>query len=335
VTTSAQPDWATGRVVATAAVAADVQRITIARPGRFGRGRAAPGSHLDVRVQIGEGTDVRSYSIVESDDDGALLTISVLKVPQSRGGSVFMHSLVPGDELQVTQPLQNFPLSVAAPRHVLLAGGIGITAVAAMARVLRGVGADYTLVYVGRDRERMAYVDELAGLHGDRLTVHVDAEQTPLDVAELVGSIGAHPLGAVTELYMCGPIRLMDAVRREWETATLPGVNLRFETFGSSGWFQPEEFTVSVPERHVETTVGTDETVLEALVRAGVDLMYDCRKGECGLCLLDVDTVDGVLDHRDVFLSAAQKADGRHISTCVSRVARNGSSTPTLSLTLP
>ena len=86
----------------------------------------------------------------------------MLRVPQSRGGSVFMHSLAPGDELQVTQPLQNFPLSVAAPRHVLLAGGIGITAVAAMARVLRGVGADYTLVYVGRSRERMAYVDELA-----------------------------------------------------------------------------------------------------------------------------------------------------------------------------
>ena len=88
-----------------------------------------------------------------------------------------------------------------------------------MARVLRGVGADYTLVYVGRSRERMAYVDELAELHGDRLVVHVDAEQTPLDVADLVGSVDRHPLGGVTELYMCGPIRLMDAVRREWEAA--------------------------------------------------------------------------------------------------------------------
>jgi vanillate monooxygenase ferredoxin subunit len=334
MTTSAQPDWSTGRVVATAPVARDVQRITIQRPGR---GRAAPGSHVDVRVSIGDTTDVRSYSVVESDDEGALLTISVLRVPQSRGGSVFMHSLAPGDELQVTQPLQNFPLSAVAPRHVLLAGGIGITAVAAMARVLHGVGADYTLVYVGRSRERMAYVDELADLHGDRLVVHVDAEQTPLDVAELVGSISGHPLGGVTELYMCGPIRLMDAVRREWDAATLPTVNLRFETFGSSGWFQPEEFVVSVPERQVETTVGTDETVLEALIRAGVDLMYDCRKGECGLCLLDVDAVQGVLDHRDVFLSAAQKDCGRSLSTCVSRVAAaQGSSTrPRVSLRLP
>ena len=332
MTTSALPDWSTGRVVATAQVAQDVQRITIQRPAR---GRAAPGSHLDVRVSIGDMTDVRSYSVVESDDEGSLLTISVLRVAKSRGGSAFMHSLVSGDELQVTQPLQNFPLSVAAPRHVLLAGGIGITAVAAMARVLRGVGADYTLVYVGRSRERMAYVDELADLHGDQLVVHVDAEQTPLGVADLVGSIDRHPLGMATELYMCGPIRLMDAVRREWETAGLLPANLRFETFGSSGWFQPEEFVVTVPQRRIEATVRSDETILEALTRAGVDVMYDCRKGECGLCLLDIEQVEGTLDHRDVFLSAAQKAGGRSISTCVSRVARTGSSTPTLSLTLP
>lgn len=333
MTTTAHPDWATGTVVSSTPVADNVRRIVIERPPR---GRAAPGSHLDVRLPIGQGTDVRSYSIVESTDDGSRLTISVLEVPQSRGGSAFMHTLAPGDELPVTQPLQNFPLSVTAPRHVLLAGGIGITALAAMADVLRAVGADYTLVYVGRSRERMAYLDELAELHGDRLVVHVDAEQTPLDVADLVGSIGDHRLAAATELYMCGPIRLMDAVRREWETTGLPPHNLRFETFGSSGWFQPEEFLVTIPQRQVTTTVRTDETLLDALTRAGVDLMYDCRKGECGLCLLDIDQVDGTIDHRDVFLSTTQKTDGRSISTCVSRVvSRTGSAPPTLSLTLP
>ena len=130
----------------------------------------------------------------------------------------------------------------------------------------------------------MAYVVELAELHGDRLVLHVDAEGSPLDVAELVA------LGRCeqTELYMCGPIRLMDAVRRGWQDAGLPPANLRYETFGSSGWFEPEEFVVRIPQRQVETTVRTDETLLEALTRAGVDLMYDCRKGECGLCLLDV-----------------------------------------------
>jgi vanillate monooxygenase ferredoxin subunit len=329
MTTQSLPDWSTGRVVASTPVAHDVRRITIGRPPR---GRAAPGSHVDVRVPVGDTTDVRSYSVVESDDDGGLLTISVLRVPQSRGGSAFMHGLTPGDELAVTQPLQNFPLRVGAPRYLLLAGGIGITAVTEMARVLRRVGADYTLVYVGRSRERMAYVVELAELHGHRLVLHVDAEGSPLDVAELVGSVDAQ-----TELYMCGPIRLMDAVRRSWQDAGRRPANLRYETFGSSGWFQSEEFVARIPQRRVETTVRTDETLLEALTRAGVDLMYDCRKGECGLCLLDVSCVDGVLDHRDVFLSTAQQATDRSLATCVSRaVARPGSSArPTVELTIP
>jgi ferredoxin len=177
----------------------------------------------------------------------------------------------------------------------------------------------------------MAYVVELAELHGEQLVLHVDAEGTPLDVAELVRSADAQ-----TELYMCGPIRLMDAVRRTWQDAGLPPANLRYETFGSSGWFEPEEFVVRVPQRHVETTVGTDETLLEALTRAGVDLMYDCRKGECGLCLLDVACVDGAFDHRDVFLSADQQASGRSLATCVSRIAAtSGDRIPTVSLSLP
>jgi ferredoxin-NADP reductase len=329
MTTQSLPDWAAGVVVATGPVAEGVQRITVQRPAR---GRAAPGSHVDVRVPLGGSTDVRSYSVVESSDEGGLLTISVLRVPQSRGGSAYMHDLSPGDVLEVTQPLQNFPLRVGAPRYVLLAGGIGITAVAEMARVLRHVGADYRLVYVGRSRARMAYVAELAELHGDRLVLHVDAESTPLDVAELVGSVGPE-----TELYMCGPIRLMDDVRRRWQDRGLPPANLRYETFGSSGWFETEEFLARIPSRQVETTVHADETLLEALTRAGVDLMYDCRKGECGLCLLDVACVEGTLDHRDVFLSQAQQASGRALATCVSRVvARSGSgASPVVDLAVP
>jgi len=329
MTAQSQPAWATGRVVSSVPVAHDVRRITIARPPSR---RAAPGSHVDVRVPLGGSSDVRSYSVVDSSDDGGLLTISVLRVPRSRGGSAFMHELVPGAELPVTQPLQNFPLRVGAPRYVLLAGGIGITALTEMARVLRGVGADYTLVYVGRSRERMAYAVELTELHGDRLSLHVDAEGTPLDVAELVRSVDAR-----TELYMCGPIRLMDAVRRSWQEAGLPPANLRYETFGSSGWFEPEEFVARILARDVEATVGAGETLLEALTRAGVDLMYDCRKGECGLCLLDVSCVAGTLDHRDVFLSGDQQASGRSLATCVSRVvAQPGSGTrPTVDLALP
>jgi vanillate O-demethylase ferredoxin subunit len=334
VSTSGQPVWAPARVVESRPVATAVRRITVERPPSR---RAAPGSHLDVRVRIGDRWDTRSYSIVESSADGSRLTISVQLAAASRGGSAYLHTLAVGDEIETTQPLQNFPLRVGAPRYVLLAGGIGVTALVDMARVLASLGADYRLVYVGRSREVMAYADDLASLHADRLALHVDDEGTPLDVDALVASIAADTAAADTELYMCGPIRLMDAVRRAWHLADLPPTNLRYETFGNSGWFDAEPFVVRLPELGIETTVGTDTTVLDALTAAGADLMYDCRKGECGLCLVDVAAVDGHLDHRDVFLSSAQQEAGSRICLCVSRVAsRPGAAGPgVLELSLP
>ena len=309
-------DWRSGRVVEAVSVTPTARRLTIERPATR---RAAPGTHLDVRVRLRERTDTRSYSVVESNDDGSRLTITVLRTPESRGGSVYMHSLEVGDELETTQPLQNFPLRIGAPRYVLLAGGIGITAMAETARVLRSVRADYELVYVGRSRELMAYVEQLAELHGDRLRVHVDDEGNPLDLEQLVGSVGADTAAAATELYMCGPIRLMDGVRRAWESAGLPPTNLRYETFGNSGWFDPEEFVVRVPELGIETVVGAHDTMLEALAEAGADLMYDCRRGECGLCRVVVESLEGDIDHRDVFFSRRQQLTNRQLCTCVSR----------------
>jgi vanillate O-demethylase ferredoxin subunit len=315
---SGRPDWAAGRVVESRPVASGVRRITIERPPSR---RAAPGSHVDVRVRIGDRQDTRSYSIVDTNADGSRLTISVQLAAASRGGSAYLHALAVGDEIETTQPLQNFPLRVGAPRYVLLAGGIGITALVEMARVLASLGAEYRLVYVGRSREVMAYADDLTALHGERLAVHVDDQGTSLDVEALVSSVAGDPFAADTELYMCGPIRLMDAVRRAWLAADLPPTNLRYETFGNSGWFDPEPFVVRLPQLGIETTVGTDTTVLDALTAAGADLMYDCRKGECGLCLVDVATVEGRLDHRDVFLSTAQQERGDRLCLCVSRVA--------------
>ena len=253
---SGQPVWASGRVVESRLVATGVRRITVERAATR---RAAAGSHLDVRVRIGDRWDTRSYSVVESDAEGSRLTISVQLAAASRGGSAYMHTLGEGDELQTTQPLQNFPLRIGAPRYVLLAGGIGITAIVEMARVLATLGADYQLVYVARSREVMAYADALAALHGDRLSLFVDDEGSPLDVPLLVQSVAGHELAASTELYMCGPIRLMDAVRRAWLAADLPPTNLRYETFGNSGWFDPEPFVVRLPQLGIETTVGTDE----------------------------------------------------------------------------
>ena len=124
-----------------------------------------------------------------------------------------------------------------------------------------------------------------------------------------------------TELYMCGPIRLMDAVRREWVGHGLPVPNLRFETFGNSGAWAPERFRVSIPSLGREVVVDEDASMLEALEDAGVEVMWDCRKGECGLCTVRVLGCDGQIDHRDVFLSDEQKKGDTSLCSCVSRVA--------------
>jgi len=327
------PDWHPGTVIDVRPVAQGIQRITIQRPPTR---RAHPGTHIDVQVDIGGEPDVRSYSVVESNEDGSQITVSVLLSPQSRGGSKFMHRLAIGDTLLTTQPLQNFALGQGAERYVLLAGGIGITAIIDMARVLKSRQVDYEFVYVARSRELMAYLQQLEQLHGTRLKVHVDDEGTGLDIASLLTSIAADPRRDGIELYMCGPIRLMDAVRRDWLSNGLAIYNLRYETFGNSGWFEPSEFVARIPQLDIETTVGTNSTLLEALNAAGADMMYDCRKGECGLCQVDIESFSGHLDHRDGFLSDRQKQAGSSICTCVSRVAADKDDpTPVLTLSLP
>ncbi|RRJ88258.1 oxidoreductase [Gulosibacter macacae] len=279
--------------------------------------RVRAGEHLDVRIPTADGLLERSYSIVDASADGTTVALSVLHTRDSRGGSAAMHALKPGDCFEASTPIQDFPLRVGAPQYVLLAGGIGITAISSIADALRRVDAEYRIVYVGRSREAMAYLDRLREVHGDRLVVHADDVDGRFNVGELVASIERG-----TELYMCGPIRLMDAVRRAWLDSPLDPTDLRYETFGNSGWFDPEPFDVEIPSLGFRGTVESDESMLESLERQGVDLMFDCRKGECGLCEVKVTKLRGQLDHRDVFLSTRQHAAADRMNCCVSRAVR-------------
>jgi ferredoxin-NADP reductase len=320
--------WGKAAVLDTAEIVPGIRRIVLeaAEPGHA----APPGSHLDVGVYVNGGPDVRSYSVVGMGEYGSSYVLGVQLARQSRGGSAYMHSLRRGTQLSITQPLQNFPLGYGRPSYVLLAGGIGITAVKAMGTTLKRRGEDYTFVYVGRSRRAMAWLGELEEEHGSRLRTHVDDENTVLDVDALVQEIPAE-----TELYMCGPIRLMDAVRRAWAQRGLPPTSLRFETFGNSGAWEAEEFTVTIAADGRTITVPRNLSMLDALEQAGVDVMWDCRKGECGLCTVRVHHHAGRIDHRDVFLSETQKATDERICLCVSRVASNGATQPELVIDRP
>ncbi|WP_102158881.1 PDR/VanB family oxidoreductase [Zhihengliuella halotolerans] len=308
---SSQDVWQDAVVVEARTIAHRIRRIVVEPDQPV---PAAPGSHLDVRLDIDGDSARRSYSVVESIDGGRRLAISVLQTRHSRGGSDAMHALEAGQRLRITQPLQNFPLRIGAPAYVLVAGGIGITAIAHMAAVLKSVKADYRLHYVGRSREAMAYVDELEADHGDRLEVHADDVSGRFDVETLVRGAPAD-----AELYMCGPIRLMDAVRRSWARTDREPSSLRYETFGNSGWFDAEPFTVRIPRLGVEAAVPSGCSLLEALEDAGVEMLSDCRKGECGICQVKVLGLEGEIDHRDVFFSERQHDAGEKLCACVSR----------------
>lgn len=317
--------WYDATVVSAGPVAERAQRIEIDIPGCP---QADPGAHIDVQVSIDGAAAIRSYSVVES--TRGQLVVTVARAHPGRGGSAFMHALVPGDGLRTTWPIQNFPLSYDRPRYLLLAGGIGITALLAMGRRLRERGADYRFVYAGRSRPAMAYLSEVVADHGERLTAHVGAEQGRLDVPGLVAGCDGQ-----TTAYVCGPIGLMEAAAAAWDAAGLPRTNLRFETFGNSGRFPAEKFRVRIPRLGIETIVDPTTTMLDALQAAGAELMYDCLRGECGLCVVKVLDVRGVIDHRDVFLSERQRRSGTTLCTCVARIAGSGGSPGCVDIDVP
>ena len=120
---------------------------------------------------------------------------------------------------------------------------------------------------------------------------------------------------------MCGPIGLLEAAQAAWRAGGRPPGRLRYETFGSSGRCPAEDFTVHVPRLGKQVLVPRGATMLDALEAAGVGVLWDCRRGECGLCAVEVLAVEGAIDHRDVFLSARQRGEGRKMCACVSRVA--------------
>ena len=179
-------------------------------------------------------------------------------------------------------------------------------------------GADVRLAYAVRRREEAPFAAELAAALGDRLEMYASAEGARFNADAFFAGHGPGTLAAV-----CGPLSLMNEARRAWAAAGGVASDLRFETFGSSGGRASEPFRVRFPWRGETREIAVPETksMLDALAEAGVDVAYDCLRGECGLCALDVTGVSGEIDHRDVFLSERQKRENTKICACVSRAS--------------
>lgn len=306
--------WQSARIAALRDVTPTVREFTIT-PTRGSAERWAPGAHLQVQIPVEGRPQVRSYSLVGLPEDTAGYRIAVKCLVDGHGGSRAMWALAVGDSIEVNTPQNHFPLAYLAPATLLVAGGIGITPMLSMAQALVKRGMPVTLLYGARSEAELAFVEPLRALLGDALITCVADRGEVLDLDR---AIAALPLGA--QLYVCGPAGLLNAARQRWLQAGRPEPSLRFETFGSGGQLPATGFTVAVPRHNADLSVAPGQSLIEVLETAGMAVMNDCRRGECGLCALDVLALDGTIDHRDVFLSAREKQENKRICACVSRV---------------
>lgn len=277
-----------------------------------------PGAHLPVQAMVPNADgllqpQLRHYSLV-GEPDAAGYRIAVKRQDDGRGGSLSMWRLETGDRLSIFSPANHFPLDLNAGSYLLAAGGIGITPLVFMAQRLQARGARLRMIYSARTAQELAYADTLHALLGDALQLHDGSGNLP-DYAAAIAQLPADGL-----MYTCGPAPMLEALKRSWSASGRPLANLRFETFGSSGNHPAQAFTVRLPRHGLEVTVPVGTSLLDALEAAGVATIYDCRRGECGLCAMDVLGVDGIIDHRDVFLSDEEKHSNTRLCACVSRV---------------
>jgi ferredoxin-NADP reductase len=269
------------------------------------------GAHVDVHLPNGL---VRSYSLANPQDESQRYQIAVNKETAGRGGSAALHECVHvGERLRIGAPRNHFPLDEVAPHSVLVAGGIGITPIRSMVARLRALGRPWTLLYAGRQRAGMAYLDEFAALRqwGDDVRLHVDTEAGgPPDLRAL---IEAAPPGA--HFYCCGPRAMLDAFASA--TADVAPERVHVEHFAAvDAPALDGGFTVELARSGQRLRVAKGCTILDTLLDAGVQVPFSCMEGICASC--ETRVLSGVPDHRDAILSKAERDANDRIMVCCS-----------------
>jgi len=271
------------------------------------------GSHVVVAINIAGRVHRNPYSLMGSPLATDAYHISVRRQEQSRGGSVFMHDEVKvGTALKITYPLNLFSLAKLGRKHILIAGGIGITPFMSQIADLERMHADYELHYAFRSPEHGAFASELAQSCGDKLHCYTDSQGTRLNFNELLST---QPLG--THVYVCGPGAMVTALLESARDLGWPESHIHSEQFLAPPIGEP--FTIQLARSNKEILVPAEMSMLEAIEGAGVEAEYLCRGGVCGRCELEVLDSNGKLMHHDHYLSDEEKAAGKKIMPCVSR----------------
>jgi ferredoxin-NADP reductase len=274
-----------------------------------------PGAHIDIHLPSGL---VRQYSLCGDPETPDCYRIAVRRIPDGGGGSIEMHDLTVGARVTTHGPRNAFPLTVPgygspARRFRFIAGGIGITPILPMLRLAHGRDVDWSMVYAGRSRDSLPFVDEVSEF-GDRVAIRTDDANGLPTAEELLGDC---PDG--TAVYACGPAPMLTAIRSE--LAGRDDVELHFERFAAPPVVDGTEFTAAVASTGETVRVGAEETLLSALNRSGVHASYSCQQGFCGTCRTRVLSVlGGAVDHRDTLLTDPERDNGLML-ICISRAA--------------
>ena len=268
-----------------------------------------PGSHIDMVLEDGL---VRQYSLCGDPADRSVYRIGVLREQAGRGGSEFVHDrLQVGDRVHLRGPRNHFALK-PSPSYLFVAGGIGITPILPMIAEAQRTGADWRLLYGGRSRDSMAFLDRLEK-YGDRVDVRPEDENGKLDLRAFLAGHSAGDL-----VYCCGPEPLLRAM--EWACSDLPRETLQVERFAPKDAIHADDdtgFEVYLQASDLTVAVGPDQSILERVEDAGIPVLSSCQEGTCGTC--ETDVVEGDLAHRDSVLTEADRASGETMMICVSR----------------
>ncbi|CAJ1579089.1 PDR/VanB family oxidoreductase [[Mycobacterium] wendilense] len=270
------------------------------------------GAHIDVHLPSGR---IRQYSLCGDPAVRDHYRIAVRRIPGGGGGSVEIHDRLPvGATVETLGPRNAFPLAVPgygspAQRFRFIAGGIGITPILSMLTIADQLGVNWSMAYVGRSRDSLPFLDEIAR-YGDRVEIRTDDVHGLPTAGALLGDC---PDG--TAVYTCGPAPMLGTVRSA--LADRDKVELHYERFGAAPVVDGEPFQATLAASGKTVQVGADETLLHALTRAGVPAPYSCQQGFCGTCRTRV--LAGEVDHRDTLLTEPERAD--QMLTCVSRSA--------------
>lgn len=270
------------------------------------------GAHVEVHLSDNL---VRHYSLWNGPEQTDRYMIGVKREPESRGGSARMHELKVGDTIAISEPRNNFALEDSDGPAIMLAGGIGITPLLAMARERREQRRPTTLHMFARDADNIPFKSQLNAL--DNAPVHLGLVPPTLD--RVLRGILSDP-DPDAHLYMCGPGPFMDLVEKIAAITGWPNDRVHLERFSVDADaldLSGDSFEVVLRQSGQSITVGPDQTIIQAMEKAGIVPLTSCEQGVCGTCMTTV--IDGEPDHRDFFLNDMERQEGNLIMPCVSR----------------